>query len=70
MGLGQPDDVDGLDVSGSQDVRQAAPVVIDAFETGVGGGVLPLLDGGVGDEAAQGGMQPGQYNQPGGWPAQ
>ena len=59
MGLGQPDDVDGLDVSGSQDVRQAAPVVIDAFETGVGGGVLPLLDGGVGDEAVQGGMQPG-----------
>ena len=59
MGLGQADDVDGLDASGTQGVCQSAPLVVDPLEPGIGGGVLPLLDGDVRDQTVQGGVQPG-----------
>ena len=59
VGLGQADDVDLLDTGGAQDVVEAAPVVIDTLEPGVGGGVLALLDGGVRDETVQGGVDLG-----------
>ena len=59
MGLGQANDVDGLDSGGAEDVGQGAPVLVNALETGVGGGVLALLHGGVGLQGAQGGVELG-----------